>query len=309
MVSRMIKRAFFLLLLCFQISCAAGPKEGLSAGLTQGSAAGQKSILWSVRSETGTVYLLGSIHVAKPELYPLHSSIEAAFDQSDTLVVEINPDEFDNSRLQSLFMQYGTYPPTETLNRKISKETYTLVQQKFQEAGMPMEPFSRFKPWVLAVMLESVELQRLGFDKQYGIDDHFLTQARGKKQVTAFETVEYQVSLFDSFSERLQELFLRYTLSDMNLLADQMDSIMKHWQAGDAAGMEALIFQTINEEPDLAPVYEKLIYERNAHMASDIEAFLKTKHRYFVVVGAGHLVGKGSIVDLLRKKGYVVEQM
>ncbi|MDC4227456.1 MAG: TraB/GumN family protein [Candidatus Manganitrophus sp.] len=193
------KRAVFLLFCFFQFSCASAPKEAPSA---------QKSFLWSVRSETAAVYLLGSIHVAKPELYPLHPSIEAAFDQSDTLVVEwTNPDEFDMNRLQSLFMKYGSYPPTETLDRKISTETYALVEKKFEEAGMPMEPFKRFKPWVLAVMLQSVELQRLGFDKKHGIDDHFLTRAKGKKQITAFETVEYQVSLFDSFSDRLQELF------------------------------------------------------------------------------------------------------
>jgi uncharacterized protein YbaP (TraB family) len=288
------------LILLFQFSCASVPKEAPSS---------QKSFLWSVRSETATVYLLGSIHVAKPELYPLHPSIEAAFDQSDTLVVEINPDEFDMNRLQTLFLQYGSYPPTETVDRKISKETYLLVERKFKEAGMPIAPFSRFKPWVLAVMLQSVELQRLGFDRKYGIDDHFITQAKGKKRITAFETVEYQVSLFDSFSDHLQELFLRYTLSDMDLLEDQMDSIMEGWRKGDGSAIEALIFQSMNDEPELTPVYDKLIYERNAQMASRIEEFLKEKNRTFVVVGAGHLVGRGSIIDLLQKKGYIVEQM
>lgn len=293
-------RPLLLLIFLFQCSCASAPKEAPSP---------EKRFLWSVRSETATVYLLGSIHVAKPALYPLHPSIEAAFDQSDTLVVEIDPDGFDMSRLQSLFLQYGSYPPTETLDRKISKETSLLVEKKFQEAGMPIEPFMRFKPWVVAVLLQSVELQRLGFDRRYGIDNHFITQAKGKKRITAFETVEYQVSLFDSFPDRLQELFLRYILSDLELLADQMDAIAKGWQSGDGSAIEALIFQSMNDEPKLAPVYEKLIYERNGNMVSDIEAFLKTEHRYFVVVGAGHLVGPGSIVDLLRKKGYVVAQM
>lgn len=295
-----IFRPLLLFVFLFHFSCASAPKEAPST---------QKSFLWSVRSETATVYLLGSIHVAKPELYPLHPSIEAAFDRSDTLVVEADPDEFDMNRLQSLFLQYGAYPPPETLDRKISKETYALVEKKFQEAGMPMAPFKRFKPWVLAVMLQSVALQRLGFDKRYGIDDHFLTQAKGKKRITAFETVEYQVSLFDSFSDRLQELFLRYTLSDMDLLAGQMDAIVEGWKTGDGSAIEALIFQSMNDEPELVPVYDKLIYERNAQMASRVEEFLKAKNPTFVVVGAGHLVGKGSIIDLLRKKGYVVEQM
>lgn len=97
-------------------------------------------------------------------------------------MVEVDPDEFDMNRLQSLFMQYGSYPPTETLDRKISTETYALVEKKFQEAGMPMEPFKRFKPWVLAVMLQSVELQRLGFDKNMGSMTIFSPGPRGKSR-------------------------------------------------------------------------------------------------------------------------------
>ncbi|MBI3803693.1 MAG: TraB/GumN family protein [Nitrospirae bacterium] len=301
-MKRATRYTIVLLLFFLQFSCASAPKA-------KESPATPKHFLWSAQSETATVYLLGSIHVAKPEMYPLAPSIEAAFDRSETLVVEINPDEFDAARLQSLFLEYGAYPFGETLDQKVSKETYSLAEKKFKEAGFPMGQLNQFKPWVLAVMLQAVELQRLGFDKQYGIDEHFITQARGKKRVAAFETVEYQIGLFDSFSDRLQELFLRYTISDLNLLSDQMDSVVSGWQVGDTGAIEALIFQSVKEEPGLAPVYDKLIYERNAQMVSKIEGFLKTKEPYFVVVGAGHLVGQGGIVDLLRKKGYVVQQM
>jgi uncharacterized protein len=297
-----MKKILLFFVCLFQFSCASIPKEAPPP-------TDQKNFLWAVRSESAVVHLLGSIHVAKPELYPLHRSIETAFEQSDTLVLEINPAEFDMTHLQSLFFEYGLYSSGETLHQKISKETHTLAEKKFREAGIPMEPLNRFKPWVLAMMLQAVELQRLGFDKEYGIDEHFFAQARGKKQITAFETVEYQVSLLDSFSDRLQELFLRYTVSDLDLLAGQMDTVMKGWRSGDVTAVEALIFQSVNEAPELRPVYEKLIYERNTQMTSGIEAFLKTQHRYFVVVGAGHLIGEGGIVDLLRKKGYGVEQM
>lgn len=64
--------------------------------------------------------------------------------------------------------------------------------------------------------------------------------------------------------------------------------------SGDGSAIEALIFQSMNDEPELTPVYDKLIYERNAQMSSRIEEFLKAKNRTFVVVGAGHLVGKGA---------------
>jgi hypothetical protein len=44
-------------------------------------------------------------------------------------------------------------------------------------------------------------------------------------------------------------------------------------------------------------------------MASKIEDFLKTKETYFVIVGAGHLVGEKGMVEILKKKGYQVDQM
>jgi uncharacterized protein len=44
-------------------------------------------------------------------------------------------------------------------------------------------------------------------------------------------------------------------------------------------------------------------------MVAKIEGYLKSKTGYFVVVGAGHLVGEKGIITLLQKKGYKVEQL
>jgi uncharacterized protein YbaP (TraB family) len=72
--------------------------------------------------------------------------------------------------------------------------------------------------------------------------------------------------------------------------------------------MEAVITKSIKEDPKLVPIYEKLIYERNRRMVSKIEGYLKGNGTYFVVVGAGHLIGEKGIVETLGKKGYRVEQ-
>jgi uncharacterized protein YbaP (TraB family) len=41
-------------------------------------------------------------------------------------------------------------------------------------------------------------------------------------------------------------------------------------------------------------------------MAAGIERLLGTPGTSFVFVGAGHLVGEGSVIDLLRRDGYEV---
>ena len=78
---------------------------------------------------------------------------------------------------------------------------------------------------------------------------------------------------------------------------------------GGHKGVESIIIRSLAEDKRLSPIYEKLIYERNRSMASKIEDYLKTKETYFVVVGAGHLVGSQGIIELLKGKGFVVEQL
>ncbi|MGE5894163.1 MAG: TraB/GumN family protein, partial [bacterium] len=65
----------------------------------------------------------------------------------------------------------------------------------------------------------------------------------------------------------------------------------------------------VKADPAIEPVYEKIIYKRNEGMASKIEGLLKTERTCFIVVGAGHLVGKKSIIELLRPKGYSIRQL
>ena len=58
----------------------------------------------------------------------------------------------------------------------------------------------------------------------------------------------------------------------------------------------------------MSSAYEKLVYERNRNMAEKIEAYLKTKRTYLVIIGAAHLVGEKGIIEILRGKGYRVVQ-
>jgi uncharacterized protein YbaP (TraB family) len=73
--------------------------------------------------------------------------------------------------------------------------------------------------------------------------------------------------------------------------------------------MESIITKSATEDGKMSSIYEKLIYGRNKNMASKIEDFLKTKDAYFVIVGAGHLVGDRGIVEMLKKKGYSIDQL
>jgi uncharacterized protein YbaP (TraB family) len=289
----------FLLIVCL-IGCLAHASEGFAQD--------GKSFLWKVQSKTSTLYLLGSIHFLKQENYPLNPGIEKAFAQSNSLVVEADisdPGKFNSDKM----LLSAVYPENDSLENHISRETYEFVKKEAGKLGMPPELIARQKPWFLALTLEALQLMKLGFDPAYGIDAYFLSKAQGSKKILELEGVNEQLNLLSSFSDKDQELFLVYTLRDLNILGNETTGLIKAWSTGNANGIESIITRTVREDRRLEPIFKRLLDDRNKGMVSTIEGYLKTRETYFVVVGAGHLVGDNGIVRMLKEKGYSVEQI
>jgi hypothetical protein len=269
----------------------------------------EKSFLWKVQSITSTTFILGSVHLAKPDIYPLPRKIEESFSQSAILALEADPAKAQDTALLRQMLAVATYANGDTLKEHLSGDIFELARAEIERLGLPMESFSRTKPWFLAMSIETLEFQRLDYDPANGIDVYFAGKAAGKKQIIELESFDYQIGLLSGFSDREQELFLLYTLNDLATLQDDIEHLMASWKNGDAKTMEALATRTLNESPELRPIFEKLFYKRNREMTARVEQFLKGKKTVFVVVGAAHLVGKEGIIELLRGKGFTVEQM
>ena len=274
------------------------------------SASGSKGkvFLWEAKSARNSVYILGSIHLAKPSLYPLDKRIEGAFKGSDALVVEVNIEAFDPITLQQVFMERGIYSDGSTLEDHLSKKTFKMVSDKLGGSGLGLGPMAVFKPWFLSITLATLELLKLGFDPEYGVDKHFLRKAKGKR-ILELESLEYQLGLFDGFTDKQQDLLLFSTLLDLKIIEKEMNNLIKAWENGNADKVEEILMKGLDEHPEILPIIEKIFYERNRNMVLKIEGYLGTDDTYFVVVGAGHLVGEKGIIQLLKKKGYSLEQL
>ncbi len=98
-------------------------------------------------------------------------------------------------------------------------------------------------------------------------------------------------------------------MMNANIMRKDMDSILKAWKNGDAGGIQSVLEKSMRGDADMTSIAEKMFYGRNRDMTSKIERFLKTEKTYFVVVGAGHLVGKDGIVEILKTRGYRIEQL
>ncbi|NWF76342.1 MAG: TraB/GumN family protein [Nitrospirae bacterium] len=299
-ISRYLKKNITIFFILLFFSTAVIIKESFADN--------QKTFLWKVQSKTNTVYILGSIHFMKKEAYPLNKKIERAFESSDVLAVEANINDLTKIDFQKV-IETAIYPGNETLENHVSKETYELIRKELELSGIPLLLVNKQKPWFLALTLTSLKLIQLGFDPTLGIDIHFLSKAKGNKKIKELESIEYQINLLSNFTDQEQETFLLYTLKDIDFLERDADRLLSAWTNGDIKTTETIITKALWQDRKMSSIYEKLIYERNRNITSKIEEFLRTNEIHFVVVGAGHLIGKKGIIEMLREKGYPLLQL
>ena len=290
--------------LVFALAVQAGAAREPAASKADG-----RLFLWKATSKTNTVYLLGSIHVATEDMYPLPDEIMKAFAASKALAVEVDLTKVDPAAMQTAMMEKGVYPPGDTIGRHVPGDTLDKLRAYFNGKGLPAAAMEQFRPWALAVTITMLEVQALGYKTELGIDKHFMDQAGGR-QIIELESAQEQLALLGGFPEQLEAEFLASTLDNAKKTKEMIGETVALWKAGDAEGLERLVITgPLKERPDLKAVYAKMFDERNAEMAKKIDAFLKGKEPHFVVVGAGHLIGDKGIVNLLEKRGYEVEQV
>lgn len=269
----------------------------------------QKHFFWKVTGGKGAVFLLGTVHVGKADIYPLAAVIEDSFKQSDTLVEEVDPaNAAEAQRRAQDILQGGLYPDGDSIANHLSETTRARLTE-YAKTGQLGSDYTRAKPWLLSLMMVQLQLQQMSFDPSKGLDQHFIQEARKMhKPIEGLETADSQLRMFSSFSDELQDQLLLATLVDAAEATEILDRTFEAWRSGNIEAMADLISRDVREFPVLKPLKEKLFYERNDAMTRRIEAFLQTDKTYFVAVGAGHLVGERGIVSQLRRKNYRVEQ-
>ena len=298
------RRAYLLFILCLIVILTLSTDIYAQQSIPTTS---PKHCLWLVKTpQNKNVYLLGSLHVLKSEAYPLAKTITEAYRQSQKVVFETDLAALADPETQSDMITLGLYPEGQTLFQNISDEMRRALKKKMTNLEMKLEHFARFKPWFMAVSLTLMELQRLGFSIEYGIDVHFYGKATiDNKEIGFLEPVDFQFELLGKMNVQDQNAFLSQTLKDLDIAAQMADDMLKYWKKGDADNLYALLFKSFEDYPQIE---NRLISQRNLQWVKKIEEMMVEDKNIIVIVGAGHLIGPGSVVALLKQKGYRVKQ-
>jgi len=271
-----------------------------------------KSFIWKISSDTTHVYILGSVHVASLDLYPLDNTIEDAFNSAVYLVVEINTNNFTQAYATQLLFEYGTYPEGDGFRQNVPEELYNKLDEQFNQYGIGIAMLDDFKPFVIYNLMGQSLLENLGYKGEYGVDFYFMNKAEEiNMDILQLETAEFQMGLLSSIPDDIMIMTLQYDIDslDNQEIQEYLQELFDAWEGGDAIKMETIVFEALIEEPYLGPYYEIMYDQRNFNMVQKIEEFLADNEVYFIVVGAGHLVGENGLINLLSQKGYQVEQL
>jgi hypothetical protein len=264
--------------------------------------------LWRVKGARGTVYLLGSIHVMKPNVDWETAKVKAAFAASDVLYVEVaNLD--DPAASAPLAMQFGA-DPAHPLSTKLSKEDVALLDATAKSMGLPGEAMLEpMQPWLVSASLEVVPILKGGYDPASGIDMKLLAQAKvAQKRVLGFETMAEQVHLMADAPQAQQVEMLHKELAGLDKAPAEMNDMVTAWEHGDVDKIGKM------ENDELAAKYpaeyKRLVLDRNARWSATLDGLLKdpATGTVFVVVGAAHLAGPDSVIRMLEKDGWKVER-
>jgi hypothetical protein len=271
-----------------------------------GRADGPLHALWELHGKHNTVYILGSIHVLRPSDYPLAPAVMHAYGDARSIFMEINLADIDAQRMQTQLLASARLPEGKTLPEIMGDARYKRAQVLAQGVGVDLAIFDAFAPWFAAEAISQLQLQQLGFQPKSGVEMFFLERARADgKSVAGLETVQDQIALFDALTMDQQADYLISSLEEAHDLPKEVDSMVHAWASGDTQWFADQMKGEIGRDPVL---YDSVLVARNRKWVPKIEALLNDDKNYLVIVGTGHLVGQGNVIQLLKKDGIAAAQ-
>jgi uncharacterized protein YbaP (TraB family) len=267
-----------------------------------------KHALWTVEGRHNTVYLLGSIHVLRPVDGGLPPIADAAYRDAEQLVMEIDMDDLaaaDPGAMLAAMQRTALLPDGQSL-RDVLGEDYATVAARAHDAGLELEFLDRFAPWFVATTLLQLELAKRGFSPEFGIEQTLAERAIADgKPILGLETAEQQFAVLAGLSLPQQKRFLMMTLDEASQIDAELAELLRAWRTGDTETLARVLEREFDDFPDL---YRPLTEDRNRAWVGRLEDLLDERDDYLVIVGALHLVGRNSVIELLEKRGFEVRQ-
>lgn len=269
--------------------------------------------MWVVRDDDSTIYITGTVHLLRDEHVWTSPKLEAAFNASSGLWLElaeiVDPDSI-NEKIEPLLRESGALD-AQPIDAHLTVLELATFLGRLKESGAPAEVLDHakeMKPWMAIQALGRGFYMGGAYKTENGIDESLarLAVTHGTP-VHGMEKLEVQVALMAAGTEEDQVAMLRSLISMSPAMQKQSqrvaDVAFGAWVRGETHGVEALmVFQGLAASMT-GQTTDAMLKDRNEAWAGVIEDMLKGAGVNFVAVGAAHLVGKDSLQERLKLRG------
>ena len=253
-----------------------------------------KSLLWEISGNglSKSSYLYGTIHMICGNDYFLSDKTKKAFTASDNLVLEVNlSDPKELSTGQQL--AYGKVPLSKTLSPEQLNELDVLLQKR---TGMTVKQVDKFS---LMTVMSLITMKSFGCTDVKSYEMEFIAMAKeSNKGVTGFESIIAQWGFLNNAYSDAEVITMLQESNDDNTKKMVQNYIQENLPE---------IYKEITAPKVMNEKARKWLLEvRNENWVVKMPDMMKDKSTFFAV-GAAHLLGEQGVINLLKKKGYIVK--
>lgn len=261
--------------------------------------------LWQAQGFGRTAYVFGTVHALPRGVDWFRPHVVEALDRSSRLVLETELPETP-AALMPVVMKLTRLPAARPLETRVPADWRPALDRAVQR--LKPGPMDWSKTWFVALTLSNLQAQADGIDPRIGVEAVLTERARIKGiPVTALETVEEQLINFDALTELDQQQLLLSTLSELDNSKARTSLLIGDWLLGNTDALA----NRVNSDFARSPMLRRMLVEdRNLRWADWIARRMKAEDgTLFIAVGAGHMAGKGSLLEDLERQGLKVSRV
>lgn len=264
--------------------------------------------LWKITDADTTIYFFGTVHVLPPDLNWHSPPVAKALDMAKAVYFETDT-EGDPIAFREMIERLGKYPPSDRLSDHLAPEQRASLEAAARKLNFPFVVIDAMRPWYAGVVLTEAVIRNAGYDASSGVENVLRPEARRDgKEIRFLESPESQMSSFATLPEDVQVRFLVEGLEDIDGAGKGLSELVNAWKSGNLDDLKRVL---IDEDMARIPaMYDALLTSRNGSWIPTIDTLMKSESGTFLIaVGAAHLLGKDSVLEMLRPLGYTVDRV
>ena len=282
---------------------------GLSmlAAAAPAAAAPAHPALWAVSDADTTVYLFGTIHLLPLDYQWRTAKFDQAIGKSNELVVETIVDESNPHEMLGALASLAFSPGLPPIAQRVPPPKRPALEAAIKKSGIPRPSFDGMETWAAAFMLLGNQFKDMGLKSGAGVETVLRTAFTGNgKSVGQLESNREQLGFFDGLPEAAQRSLLEGAIEEPKGMSKDFTQMLAAWGRGDVEAIAATFNRDLAVSP---PLREALLRRRNANWSRWVEQRMTSPGSIMIAVGAGHLAGHDSLVDMLKKDGFKVRRV